>query len=101
KMKALKLILKSDVQGSVEALKGTLQQIPTTEVQLQIIHTGIGNITKSDVMLAAASNAVVIGFHVDIETDATDAIRSEKVDVRLYQIIYEVKSAMEKALTGL
>ncbi len=100
-IKALKLVIKSDVQGSIEALRGTLLQIPTQEVQLQIIHTGIGNITKSDVMLAAASEAIVIGFHVDVEPDAEEATRSEKVDVRLYQIIYEVKSAIEKAMSGL
>ena len=101
KVNALKLIIKSDVQGSVEALRGTLAQIQTTEVQLQIIHTGIGNITKSDVMLAAASNAIVIGFHVEVDIDAESTMKLEQVDVRLYQTIYEAKSAIEKAINGL
>jgi len=101
KSSALKLIIKSDVQGSIEALRGTLMQIPTTEVKLQIIHTGIGSITKSDVMLAAASNAIVIGFHVNLEPDADAAMKLEQVDVRLYEIIYEVKSAIEKAVNGM
>jgi len=100
-IKALKIIIKSDVQGSVEALRKTLTEIRAEEVRLQIIHTGIGNITKSDIMLAAASNAIVIGFHVSIVTEAADLIRQEGVDVRLYQIIYEVKTAIEKAMSGL
>ena len=101
KLKVLKLIIKGDVQGSVEALKKTLMQIPTTEVQLNIIHTAIGNITKSDVMLAAASNAIIIGFHTELEPDAREAMKLEQVDVRLYDIIYQVKEAIEKALTGM
>lgn len=101
KVQELKLIIKSDVQGSVEALRSTLGKIQSKNVRLNIIHTGIGDITESDVMLAAASNAVVIGFHVDMVSTAKETADREGVDVRFYQIIYEVKTAIEKAMEGL
>ncbi len=97
----LKLIVKSDVQGSVEALKSTLEKIQSKNVRLNIIHSGIGDITESDVMLAAASNAVVIGFHAGLMTAAKEVAEREEVDVRFYEIIYEVKTAIEKAMEGL
>ncbi len=97
----LKLILKSDVQGSVEALRGTLAKIESKNVRLNIIHSGIGEVSESDVMLAAASNAVVIGFHVSIANTAKDAAEREGVDVRFYDIIYEVKTAIELSMEGL
>ena len=101
KVEELKLILKSDVQGSVEALRNTLAGIKSKNVRLNIIHTGVGEITESDVLLAAASNAVVIGFHVDMTHGARTAADLEQVDVRFYQIIYEVKTAIEKSMEGL
>jgi len=101
KVEELKLILKSDVQGSVEALRNTLAGIKSKNVRLNIIHTGVGEITESDVLLAAASNAVVIGFHVDMTHGARTASELEQVDVRFYQIIYEVKTAIEKSMEGL
>ncbi len=101
KLQTLKLILKADVQGSVEALKNIIGQIPADKIKLQIIHTGTGNITHSDVMLAAASNAVIVGFHVDITADGETTAKREEVDVRLYEIIYEAKAAIEKALEGM
>ncbi len=101
KVEELKLILKSDVQGSVEALRNTLGGIKSKNVRLNIIHTGVGDITESDVLLAAASNAVVIGFHVDMTNGARTASELEQVDVRFYQIIYEVKTAIEKSMEGL
>ncbi len=101
KVEELKLIVKSDVQGSVEALRNTLGTIKSKNVRLNIIHTGIGDITESDVLLAAASNAVVIGFHVGITGSAREISEKEEVDVRFYQIIYEVKTAIEKAMEGL
>jgi translation initiation factor IF-2 len=100
-LKILNLIIKSDVQGSLEALRGSLLNIKSPEVELKVIHSGTGNVTQSDVMLAAASNAVVIGFHVGIAPDAVASIRHEGVDVRLYQIIYEAQTAIEKAMKGL
>lgn len=101
KVEELKLIIKSDVQGSVEALRATLGKIQSKNVRLNIIHTGSGDITESDVMLAAASNAVVIGFHVGIVGTAKELANREMVDVRFYEIIYEVKTAIEKAMEGL
>ena len=101
KVEELKLIIKSDVQGSVEALRATLGTIQSKNVQLNIIHSGIGDITESDVMLAAASNAVVIGFHVSIVGTANETAEKEQVDVRFYEIIYEVKTAIEQAMEGL
>ena len=101
KVEELKLILKSDVQGSVEALRNTLAGIKSKNVRLNIIHTGVGEISESDVLLAAASNAVVIGFHVDMTHGARAAAELEQVDVRFYQIIYEVKTAIEKSMEGL
>jgi len=101
KLQTLKLILKADVQGSAEALKVVIGQIPTNKIKLQIIHTGTGDVSHSDVMLAAASNAVIVGFHVDISPDAQETAKREEVDVRLYQIIYEAKTAIEKALEGM
>ena len=101
KVEELKLILKSDVQGSVEALRATLGKIQSKNVRLNIIHSGIGDITESDIMLSAASDAVVIGFHVGIVGTAKELADKEQVDVRFYEIIYEVKTAIEKAMEGL
>jgi translation initiation factor IF-2 len=101
KAEELKLVIKSDVQGSVEALRSTLAKIQSKNVRLNVIHSGIGGITESDVMLAAASNAVVIGFHVGIAATAKELAEKEKVDVRFYEIIYEVKTSIEKAMEGL
>jgi len=101
KVEELKLIVKSDVSGSVEALKTTLGKIKSKNVRLNIIHSGIGGVSESDVMLAAASNAVIIAFHVDITETAREIAEREVVDVRFYEIIYEAKSAIEKAMEGL
>ncbi len=101
KVEELKLIIKSDVQGSVEALRSTLGKIKSTNVRLNIIHAGIGEVSESDVMLAAASDAVVIGFHVGISDAAKEVGERELVDVRFYEIIYEVNTAIEKAMEGL
>lgn len=101
KAQELKLILKADVQGSIEALRATLGKIQSKNVRLNIIHTATGDVSESDVMLAAASNAVVIGFHVSLAMGASDVADREGVDVRFYDIIYEVKTAIEKAMEGL
>ncbi|HUQ41959.1 MAG TPA: translation initiation factor IF-2 [Candidatus Limnocylindrales bacterium] len=99
--KELKLILKADVQGSLEAIKGALAKIPTDEVGLQLIHDGVGDITESDLTLAAASDAVVIGFNTKMEAPARRAAESTKVDVRQYKVIYELLDDVQKALTGM
>lgn len=101
KLQELKLIIKADVQGSVEALRSTLGKIQARDVKLNIIHTGIGDVSESDVMLAVASDAVTIGFHVGIVSTAREAAEKEQIDIRFYEIIYEVKSAIEKAMEGL
>ena len=99
--KELKIILKADVQGSLEAIKGALAKIPTQEIGLQVIHDGVGDITESDLTLAAASGAVVVGFNTKMETPARRVADSTKVDVRQYKVIYELLDDMQKALTGM
>jgi translation initiation factor IF-2 len=99
--KELKIILKADVQGSLEAIKGALVKIPTTEIGLQVIHDGVGDITESDLTLAAASGAVVIGFNTKMEAPARRAAEQTKVDVRQYKVIYELLDDVQKALTGM
>ena len=101
KVKDLKLIIKGDVDGSVEALSDTLAKISTSEVRVKVIHKGVGFISESDVLLAAASQAIAIGFHVRPDTRARGVALREKVDIRLYEVIYEVESDIKKALEGL
>ncbi|MBD3332435.1 translation initiation factor IF-2 [candidate division GN15 bacterium] len=100
-MKELRLIIKGDVDGSVEVLADTLGKIESEEVRATIIHQSVGTITESDVLLAAASNAVIIGFHVRPDARAREVAKQEKVDIRLYDIIYEAESDVKKALEGL
>lgn len=100
-IRELNLIIKADVDGSVEALSDTLSAIQHPEVKINIIHQGVGDISESDVLLAAASAAVIIGFHVRAESKAADLAVREKVDIRLYKIIYEAESAIKAALEGL
>jgi translation initiation factor IF-2 len=94
-------VLKGDVDGSVEALQDSLQKLSTEEVKLRVIHRGVGQITESDVLLAAASNAVVIGFHVRPDPRAAELASKEKVDIRLYEIIYEAVENVKDAMSGL
>ncbi len=100
-IKELNIIIKADVQGSVEAIKGALEKITHPEVKVRVIHTGVGGINESDVMLAAASNAIIIGFNVRPEAKASQAAESEGVDIRLYRVIYEAIDDVKKALEGL
>ena len=101
KTKELKIVLKADVQGSLEAIKGALAKVPQDEVSLQIIHDGVGDITESDLTLAAASGAVVIGFNTKMEAPARRAAESTNVDVRQYKVIYELLDDVQKALSGM
>ncbi len=101
KVKDLNLVIKGDVDGSVEALSDTLEKISTSEVRVRVIHKGVGSINESDVLLAAASSAIVIGFHVRPDIRAREVASREKVDIRLYEVIYEVESDIKKALEGL
>jgi translation initiation factor IF-2 len=100
-IKEVRLIIKGDVDGSVEVLSDTLGKISTSEVKTNIIRRGVGAITESDVLLAAASNAIIIGFQVQPDTRAREVIRREKVDVRSYDVIYEAEDDVRKALEGL
>jgi len=100
-MKELKLIIKGDVDGSVGALTDTLQRISSEEVRLNIIHRGVGSISESDVLLAAASQAVIIGFHVRPDFRARQLAEQEEVDLRLYNVIYEAETDIKKALEGM
>jgi translation initiation factor IF-2 len=93
--------LKCDVQGSVEALVGALQQIESKKVDLEIVHSGVGPISESDILLASASNAVVVGFNIKVENMAVAAARSEGVQVKLYSIIYELIDQLKEAMAGL
>ncbi|MBF7082372.1 translation initiation factor IF-2 [Desulfallas sp. Bu1-1] len=100
-VKELNIIIKADVQGSVEAVKQALQQISTDEVRVNVIHGGVGAITETDIMLASASNAIVIGFNVRPDVNARKAIETEKVDIRLYRVIYDAIEDIKAAMSGL
>ena len=100
-VKELKIVLKADVQGSLEAVKDSLVKLTTDEVKLSVIHGQVGNINESDVMLASASNAVMLGFHVDITPEAKALAKQEGVDIRIYTIIYEIVNDVKAAMEGL
>jgi translation initiation factor IF-2 len=100
-VKELALVIKADVQGSLEALRDALTKQSTDAVKVNVIHTGVGAITESDVMLAKASSAIVIGFHVRPDGAARRASEGQGVDVRTYQIIYEATEDVRKAMAGL
>ena len=100
-MKDLNLILKGDVQGSVEVLADSLQRMSTEKVRVRVLHSGVGAITESDVLLASASNAVVIGFNVRPDRKAAEVSERENVEIRLHSIIYELQDEMTKAMYGL
>ncbi len=99
--KTLKIVLKCDTQGSVEAIIGALEQIDSKKIELEIIHAAVGPISESDILLASASNAVVVGFNIKVESNAVTAARSEGVQVKLYSIIYELIDQMKEAMAGL
>ena len=100
-LKELKLIIKADVQGSVEAVKQSLLRLSNEEVVVKVIHGGVGAINESDVSLASASNAIIIGFHVRPDATAKTIAESEGVDVRLYKVIYQVIEDVEAAMKGM
>jgi len=97
----LQMVLKGDVQGSIEALVGALQDIPQSKITLDIIHSAVGPITESDVLLASASNAVIIGFSVKVENNASTVAKREGVQVKLYSIIYELIDQVKEAMAGM
>ena len=100
-LKELNLIIKADVQGSVEAVKQSLERLSNNEVKVKAIHGGVGAITETDVILASASNAIIIGFNVRHDTSVRDIAEREKVDIRLYRVIYSAIEDIEAAMKGL
>jgi translation initiation factor IF-2 len=100
-VKDLNLILKGDVQGSVEVLADSMQRMSTEKVRVKVLHSGVGAITESDILLASASNAVVIGFNVRPDRKATEVAERENVEIRLHSIIYELQDQITKAMYGL
>ena len=99
--KELNIILKGDVGGSVEVLNDLLAKLSNDKVRLKVLRSGVGAITESDVLLASASNAIVIGFNVRPQRNAQELAEQEKVDIRLHSIIYELQDEMKRAMTGL
>jgi translation initiation factor IF-2 len=100
-MKELRVVIKADVHGSAEALADALRRLSTDEVRLNVLHSSVGGITESDMLLASASNAIVIGFNVRPESKATALAAREGVDIRLYSVIYDAVDDVRKALEGL
>ena len=100
-VKELPLIIKADVGGSAEVLTETLQKLSNDKVKVRVIHSGVGAITESDVLLATASNAIVVGFNVRPERNAAAVAEQEKVDIRLHTIIYNLTDEIKRAMTGL
>jgi translation initiation factor IF-2 len=101
KVKELKIILKGDVQGSIEALGKSLADLSTDQIKLNIIHSGVGSVNESDAILAAASNAVIIGFNAKVEEKAQETAQKEGVEIKQYHIIYEAISDVRAAMEGL
>jgi len=101
KIKELKVILKADTMGSLEAIKETITKINTSQININIIHEGIGDINTSDVLLASASNAIIFGFNIDYEAKAKELLREEGVEVKIYNIIYELSNDLKSALEGM
>src|SRR5206468_8381146 len=99
--KELRIILKADVSGSLGAISHALNQLSQEEIRINVLHEGAGDITDNDIMLAAASNAIVVGFNTKITDTARRAAESEGVDVRLYDIIYKLTDDIDAALKGL
>jgi len=100
-MKELNIIIKADVQGSVEAVRQSLEKLSNEEVRVRAIHGGVGAINESDVMLANASNAIIVGFNVRPDSGAVAAAESQDVDIRLYRIIYQAIEEIEAAMKGM
>jgi translation initiation factor IF-2 len=99
--KELNIIVKTDVGGTAEVISDTLQKLTNEKVKVRVIHTGVGAINESDVLLASASEAVIVGFNVRPERSATQLAEQEKVDIRLHTIIYELTDEVKAAMTGM
>ncbi len=101
KKPTLKVVIKADVQGSIEAIEGSLKQIDSRKVEIDFVHTAVGPISENDVLLATASNAVIIGFNVKVENVAANTAKREGVQIKLFSIIYELIDQVKEAMAGL
>jgi translation initiation factor IF-2 len=101
KVKELSIILRTDVQGSIEPIKTSIEQLSTNEVKVQVVHSGTGNINESDVMLAVASKALIVGFNIGVDPGARRMADNEGVDIHVYEIIYTIVDDIERALKGM
>jgi translation initiation factor IF-2 len=100
-IKELPILLKADVQGSIEALKQTMGELPSDKVRVTVLRASIGAVSKADVLLAAASNAIIVGFNVRPDKSATEVAREEQVELRMYTVIYDMIDDIKKAMVGL
>ena len=100
-MKELSLIVKADVQGSAEAVRASLEKLSNEEVRVRVIHCAVGAINESDVMLAATSNAIIVGFNVRPDKNAAESAGRNKVDMRMYRVIYDAINEIEAAMKGM
>ena len=100
-LRNLNVVLKTDVFGSLQAIKDSLEKLSTNEVAILILHAGVGNITESDVLLARASNAIIMGFHVDADSKVAEAAKTADVEIRSYNIIYDLIEDVRAAMSGL
>ena len=101
KVKELRIVLKADAQGSVEVMVDTLEKLSTEKVQIKVIHSGVGAVSESDVLLSSASNAIIVGFNVRPERTARELADREQVDIRLHTVIYEASEEITQAMVGL
>ena len=100
-IKDLNIIVKADVQGSAEAVTTSLEKLSNDEVRVKVIHAGVGTVTESDIMLASASNAIIIGFNIRPDAKTTESAKLHEVDIRLYRVIYQAIEEMEAAMKGM
>jgi translation initiation factor IF-2 len=100
-LKDLNIIVKADVQGSAEAIKSSLEKLTNEEVRVRVIHSGVGAISESDVMLASTSGAIIVGFNVRPDNSARDSAMRSNVDMRMYRVIYECIEEIESAMKGM
>jgi len=100
-IKDLNIIVKADVQGSAEAVTSSLEKLSNEEVRVKVIHAGVGTVTESDIMLASASNAIIIGFNIRPDAKTTESAKQNEVDIRLYRVIYQAIEEMEAAMKGM
>ena len=100
-MKELNIIVKADVQGSVEAVKQSLLKIENDEVNVKIVHGAVGTVSESDVMLASASNAIIVGFNIGVDPIANDNAQRDGIEIKTYDIIYDAIEDIERAMRGM